>query len=70
MNEAVLNIAGMSCGGCVSSVQNLLAALPGVGQVQVDLAAAQARIQFDPARISVDELARAVTAAGFTAHPV
>lgn len=69
MNEIVLNITGMSCGGCVSSVQSVLAAVPGVSRVEVDLAAGTARIQFDPARTTIDALAQAVNAAGFTAQP-
>lgn len=69
MNEIVLNITGMSCGGCVNSVQGVLTAVPGVNRVVVDLAAGTARIQFDSARTTVDALAQAVNAAGFTAHP-
>lgn len=69
MNEIILHITGMSCGGCVSSVQNILAAVPGVSRVEVDLAAGTARIQFDPARTPVDALVQAVNAAGFTAQP-
>ncbi len=69
MNEIVLNITGMSCGGCVSSVEAVLTAQPGVNRVEVDLAAGTARIQFDPARSTPDTLAQAVSAAGFTARP-
>ncbi|MEO7463425.1 MAG: heavy metal-associated domain-containing protein [Ferruginibacter sp.] len=38
------HIGGMSCGGCVSTVKNKLAAAPGVTSVQVDLANKQAEI--------------------------
>ncbi len=38
------HIGGMSCGGCVSSVKNRLAAVPNVTFVEVDLANKQAEI--------------------------
>ncbi len=38
------HIGGMSCGGCVSSVKNRLAAAPDVTAVSVDLANKQAEI--------------------------
>jgi copper chaperone len=38
MNSMVLQVAGMHCGGCVSSVQRALNALAEVEQVEVDLA--------------------------------
>ena len=68
MNEIVLIITGMQCGGCVASVQSLLSTLPGVRQVEVALDPGTARVQFDPARITVAELAQAVISAGFEAR--
>ena len=38
------HIGGMSCGGCVSSVKNRLAAAPNVTSVSVDLTNKQAEI--------------------------
>ena len=40
---------------------------PGVSDAAVDLAAAQARVRFDPARVTVEALRQAVEAAGFEA---
>ncbi|HQS82013.1 MAG TPA: heavy-metal-associated domain-containing protein [Thiobacillus sp.] len=37
MNEIILSVTGMTCGGCVNSVQKVLAALPGVQNVEVTL---------------------------------
>jgi copper chaperone len=65
MNEIVLSVTGMTCGGCVNSVQNVLAALPGVQSVEVTLTPGQARVVFDPARIDRAMLAGAITEAGF-----
>lgn len=68
MNDLLLTITGMSCGGCTASVQNLLSALPGVVSVDVTLVPGQAKVVYDPARIDRDALVRAVVEAGFGAN--
>ena len=65
MNTIQLSITGMTCGGCVNSVQNVLAALPGVQSVNVTLTPGQADVVYDTARITPDELIQAVVDAGF-----
>jgi len=65
MNEIVLSVTGMTCGGCVNSVQKVLTALPGVQRVEVTLTPGQARVVVDPARIDRAALARAIVDAGF-----
>jgi copper chaperone len=65
MNTLQLSISGMTCGGCVNSVQNVLAALPGVQSATVTLNPGQASVVYDPARIEPAALAQAVIDAGF-----
>lgn len=65
MNEIVLSVTGMTCGGCVNSVQKVLEALPGVQRVEVTLTPGQARVLVDPARVDRAALVQAVTDAGF-----
>ena len=65
MNEIILSVTGMTCGGCVSSVQKVLAALPGVQSVEVTLTPGQARVVVDDARIDRAALVQAVVDAGF-----
>jgi len=65
MNEIILSVTGMTCGGCVSSVQKVLAALPGVQSVEVTLTPGQARVLVDPARVDRAALVQAVIDAGF-----
>ncbi len=65
MDEIVLSVTGMTCGGCVNSVQKVLAALPGVQSVEVTLAPGQARVAVDPSRIERSALAQAIVDAGF-----
>jgi copper chaperone len=65
MNEIVLSVTGMTCGGCVNSVQRVLAALPGVERVEVTLQPGQARVVVDAARVDRAALVQAVVDAGF-----
>lgn len=65
MSEIILSVTGMTCGGCVSSVQKVLTALPGVQSVEVSLTPGQARVVVDPARIDRAALAQAIIDAGF-----
>lgn len=65
MDEVTIKVEGMSCGGCVRNVTGVLKALPGVADAEVSLDAAQARVKFDSAQVSVAALREAVEAAGF-----
>lgn len=65
MNEIILSVTGMTCGGCVNSVQKVLAALPGVQRVEVTLAPGQARVVYDAARVERTAMVQAVVDAGF-----
>lgn len=67
MNDIQLSVTGMTCGGCVASVQKVLSALPGVQTVEVTLTPGQARVVYDPARVDRDALIKAVADAGFGA---
>lgn len=65
MQTELLKIAGMSCGGCTSTVTNALKAVSGVSDVQVSLAAGEATVQYDERLASPDQLKAAVKSAGY-----
>jgi copper chaperone len=65
MNEIVLSVTGMSCGGCVNSVHTVLTALPGVQSAEVSLTPGQARVIYDPAQIDRTAMVQAIVEAGF-----
>ena len=65
MNEITLSITGMTCGGCVNSVQKVLTALPGVQSAEVTLSPGQAHVTFDPSKLERAALVQAVVDAGF-----
>lgn len=66
MNTTTLKVTGMSCMGCVRSVKALLEALPGVGQVEVDLASGRVDVSHDPNLASTDALRAAINDGGYS----
>jgi len=69
MQTVTLGITGMTCGGCVRSVTNVLKAQDGVAKAEVSLEKANAVVEFDPAKVQVAELKRSVEEAGFEITP-
>jgi copper chaperone len=68
MEKTVLKVSGMTCGGCVKSVTNVLKALPGVRSAEVSLERGEAEVRFDPALASVAQLKGAIEDAGYEAR--
>ena len=67
MQHIVINVSGMTCGGCSNSVKRVLTALPGVGEVNVSLEHANTSIEFDPEKTGIEAFKKAIEAAGFEA---
>ncbi len=65
MERVELTVEGMTCGGCVKSIQNALQSRPGVSKAEADLASKRVAIDFDPALIQRDGLVEAIEEAGF-----
>lgn len=65
--DIVLKVEGMTCGGCKSSVERLLAAQPGVRHAAVNLAEGRAVVDAEDG-VAPQALADAVEAAGFDAR--
>lgn len=60
-----LPISGMHCSGCVSRVEKALQSVPGVQEVQVNLATETATLRYAPARAKVEQCIQAVQAIGY-----
>lgn len=60
MATTVLTVPDISCEHCVRTVTNALAPLQGVQQVSVDLPAKQVRVEYDQAKVDVDQLSAAL----------
>jgi len=65
METTVLKVNGMTCGGCVRSVKNVLEGIQGVSRAEVSLEKAQATVSYDPAQADVKRMKEAVTDAGY-----
>ncbi len=65
MKTEILNVTGMTCGGCVANVKSALDALPGVENVAVSLPKNQAEVHFDDSKLTVDQMAAALKSAGY-----
>ncbi|MDN7749388.1 heavy metal translocating P-type ATPase [Burkholderia gladioli] len=70
-SAVALRVTGMTCGGCARRVEKALAAVPGVAQAKVDLAATRAEVEFAAdAEVDAQALAAAVAAAGYQAERI
>lgn len=63
-STATYTVTGMTCGHCVSSVTEEVSALPGVADVEVDLAAGRLTVTGEAAD-DVDAIRGAVEEAGY-----
>ena len=65
MQTEQIQVTGMTCSGCTNNVTRALKAIPGVGDVNVSLAAGEATVQYDERRASLEQLKSAVKSAGY-----
>jgi Cu+-exporting ATPase len=63
--KTLLKIGGMHCAGCVSSIQRRVSAVDGVSRVEVNLASEKASVEFDPAKIGLPDIEKAVEEIGY-----
>jgi copper chaperone len=63
--EVVLNIKGMTCGGCESKVNKALSACNGVSDVKVDHENGKAELHLEDGKASIDDLIKAVKNLGY-----
>ena len=64
---AIIQIEGMTCGGCAASVHQALARREGVKSVVVSLEKKQAIVKYDPLKATPEHLADAINQIGFKA---
>jgi Cu+-exporting ATPase len=65
-----LKVEGMTCDGCVRSVERKLAKVAGVEFARVDLGAGKATVEYDDARAQADQLIAAVEQIGYHASRI
>lgn len=67
--EVVLDVEGMTCAGCATTVSKALTRLDGVLEADVTYEPAQAIVRYDPARVSVEAFTEATRNAGYPSTP-
>ncbi|GAA5235606.1 heavy-metal-associated domain-containing protein [Verticiella sediminum] len=60
-----LPVQGVTCGGCVATLQRVLGGLPGVASVAVEPASGRTEVRYDPARTDRSAMVQAVQDAGY-----
>ncbi len=69
VREASLILEGIVCAACVWLNERHVSALPGVVDFQVNYATHRARVRWDPDRIRLSDIIRAIADIGYLAHP-
>ncbi len=62
---AIIDVTGMHCDGCVNTVTSALSGLEGVSDAKVSLEYEQAKVKFDPAKVSADDFKAAIIDSGY-----
>ena len=64
LKKTELKILGVTCASCASTIEKSLSHLSGVTKAQVNLGTETASIEYDPTKLKLPELNKAVTAVG------
>ena len=68
MTIQTLQISGMTCAACSARIEKVIAKKEGVAHIAVNLAAEKARVEFDPAVISLEAIIAAIEKLGYGAQ--
>ena len=63
--KAELKVSGMVCAACTAAIEKALQKLDGVSRASVNLGSETASVEYDPERVSLVDLERAVRDAGY-----
>ena len=64
-----LLVPGIRCAGCLGTIERGLAAVPGIASARVNLSLRRVAVQYDPARLTVEEVLGALDRLGYEAKP-
>lgn len=70
MNTITLYINGMTCQGCVRSIEQALNAQTAINHVKIDLANHSAQITFDPKHLNIQNLIQIIEDTGFDVQSI
>lgn len=69
MDKVDLNIEGMHCGACATGIQMLVSQMDGVNSAFVDYEGKKGTVEFDPAKVSKEQIIQNINNIGYTANP-
>lgn len=70
MAQDKFDVGGMTCAACQAHVDRAVSKLDGVQSVAVNLLAGSMLVDYDPAKVSPDDICTAVDRAGYSASPI
>ncbi len=70
LTRATIEISGMTCAGCAVHVEQALKRLPGVKSVEASYEKGQAVVEYDPAKVSPEQLKAAIDRIGYEAGAI
>ncbi|SDI56786.1 copper chaperone CopZ [Natribacillus halophilus] len=65
MTNKTLNVQGMSCGHCVSSIEGNVGELYGVETVKVNLEGGKVDVTFDPDKVELKNITEVIEEQGY-----
>jgi len=65
VEHATVTAPDISCGHCVATVKGAVGALPGVASIEADETTKRVEIDFDPGRVSLEQIEAALDEAGY-----
>ncbi|MDP2933355.1 MAG: heavy metal-associated domain-containing protein [bacterium] len=68
IESVILSVSGVHCGTCAMTVSDLIKSQPGVEKAIVDYGTQKAEVEFDPEKISLEEIIKTVDDAGLKYH--
>ncbi len=67
---AEFRVRGLDCPDCAAGLRDIVADVRGVETAQLDFGAARVRVGYDPRAIAVEDVAKAIRSAGYSAEVV
>lgn len=64
-SKTVLRIKGMSCSSCELKIENALSKVEGVSQVKASLGKSMAKVEYDPSKVTPEQLAGVIQKLGY-----
>lgn len=65
MEQAIINVDGMSCEHCVAAVKNAVGALAGITDVAVNLEAKTVTVNYDQSLTALSQINEAIEEQGY-----